>query len=110
MNASKPQNREQLLGTAPMLPLLLKMSLPAVAAQLVNLLYSMVDSIYIGHIPEIGTDALAGIGVTSSLIILIFFIPYVASGLAAIGKLFNSFCSTIADNDSFHSNTRKSFL
>ena len=88
MNASKPQNREQLLGTAPMLPLLLKMSLPAVAAQLVNLLYSMVDSIYIGHIPEIGTDALAGIGVTSSLIILISaFAQFVGGGGAPLASI-----------------------
>ena len=59
------------LGTERMLPLVLKMALPAVAAQFVNLLYSIVDRIYIGHIPGIGTDALAGVGVTTSLIILI---------------------------------------
>lgn len=54
-----------------MLPLIFRMALPAIAAQLVNLLYSIVDRIYIGHIPEIGTQALAGVGVTSSIIILI---------------------------------------
>ena len=59
------------LGTDRMLPLVFRMALPAVAAQIVNLLYSIVDRIYIGHIPGIGTDALAGIGVTSSVIILI---------------------------------------
>lgn len=62
---------EERLGTDRMLPLIFKMSLPAVAAQLVNLLYNIVDRIYIGHIPGIGTDALAGIGVTSAVIILI---------------------------------------
>ena len=62
---------EERLGTERMLPLVFKMALPAVAAQFVNLLYSIVDRIYIGHIPGIGTDALAGVGVTSSLIILI---------------------------------------
>ena len=40
-----------------MLPLIFRMALPAIAAQLVNLLYSIVDRIYIGHIPEIGTQA-----------------------------------------------------
>ena len=50
---------EERLGTERMLPLVFKMALPAVAAQFVNLLYSMVDRIYIGHIPGIGTDALA---------------------------------------------------
>ena len=62
---------EERLETDRMLPLIFKMSLPAVAAQLVNLLYNIVDRIYIGHIPGIGTDALAGIGVTSAVIVLI---------------------------------------
>ena len=62
---------EERLGTAPMLPLIFKMALPAVAAQLVNLLYNIIDRVYIGHIPQIGTDALAGVGVTSSIVILI---------------------------------------
>lgn len=62
---------EERLGTDRMLPLIFRMALPAIAAQLVNLLYNLVDRIYIGHIPEIGTNALAGVGVTSSIIILI---------------------------------------
>lgn len=62
---------EERLGTERILPLIFKMALPTVAAQLVNLLYSVVDRVYIGHIPGIGTDALAGVGVTTSLIILI---------------------------------------
>ena len=62
---------EERLGTDRMLPLVFRMALPAVAAQIVNLLYNIVDRIYIGHIPGIGTDALAGIGVTGSVIILI---------------------------------------
>lgn len=52
---------EERLGTERMLPLVFKMALPAVAAQFVNLLYSIVDRIYIGHIPGIGTDATAAI-------------------------------------------------
>ena len=62
---------EERLGIERMMPLVFKMALPAIAAQFVNLLYNLVDRIYIGHIPHIGTDALAGIGVTSSVIILI---------------------------------------
>lgn len=62
---------EEKLGTDRMLPLIFRMALPAIAAQLINLLYNIIDRIYIGHIPEVGTDALAGIGVTSSIIILI---------------------------------------
>lgn len=59
------------LGTDPMLRLIFRMALPAVAAQFVNLLYAIVDRVYIGHIPGIGTDALAGVGVTMSIVILI---------------------------------------
>lgn len=62
---------EERLGTDRMLPLVLRMALPAVAAQFVNLLYNIVDRIYIGHIPGTGTVALAGVGVTTSLVILI---------------------------------------
>lgn len=79
---------EERLGTDRMLPLIFRMAMPAVAAQLVNLLYSIVDRIYIGHIPGIGTDALAGIGVTSSIIILISAFSAIVGGggapLAAI--------------------------
>ena len=79
---------EERLGTERMLPLVFKMALPAVAAQFVNLLYSMVDRIYIGHIPGIGTDALAGVGVTTSLVILISSFSAIVGGggapLAAI--------------------------
>lgn len=62
---------EERLGTDPMLRLIFRMALSAVAAQFVNLLYAIVDRVYIGHIPGIGTDALAGVGVTMSIVILI---------------------------------------
>lgn len=79
---------EERLGSEPMLPLVFRMALPAVAAQLVNLLYSIVDRIYIGHIPGIGTDALAGVGVTISLVVLISSFSAIVGGggapLAAI--------------------------
>lgn len=79
---------EEKLGTEKMLPLILRMAFPAVAAQIVNLLYNIVDRIYIGHIPEIGTDALAGVGVTTSIIILISAFSAIVGGggapLAAI--------------------------
>lgn len=84
----KNNSYEERLGTDNMLSLVFKMALPAVAAQLVNLLYNLVDRIYIGHIPEIGTEALAGIGVTGSIIILISSFSAIVGGggapLAAI--------------------------
>ena len=62
---------DEKLGTERMLPLVFKMALPAVAAQLVNLLYGVIDKIYIGHIEGIGGEALAGVGITTSVILLI---------------------------------------
>lgn len=81
-------NREERLAKAKLIPLIFSMALPAILAQLINLLYNIVDKIYIGHIPGIGTDALAGIGVTHSIIILIAAFSQIVSGggapLAAI--------------------------
>ena len=62
---------DERLGSEKMLPLIFKMALPAVAAQLVNLLYGVIDRIYIGHIKGVGGEALAGVGITTSVIILI---------------------------------------
>ena len=47
------------------------MALPAVAAQLINVLYNIVDRIYIGHIPGYGDLALTGVGVTFPIITII---------------------------------------
>lgn len=51
--------------------LLLRLALPAVTAQLVNMLYNIVDRIYIGHIPDVGAAALTGVGVTFPVIMVI---------------------------------------
>ena len=52
----------QKLATAPVAPLLLKLAVPTILAQLVNLLYNIVDRIYIGHMPVVGDLALTGVG------------------------------------------------
>ena len=49
------------LGTEPIGKLLLRLALPTVAAQMINMLYNIVDRIYIGHIPDIGATALTGV-------------------------------------------------
>lgn len=59
------------LGTAPIGRLLASLAVPCIAAQIVNLLYNIIDRIYIGHIPEIGTAALTGVGVTFPIIMII---------------------------------------
>lgn len=58
-------------GTEKLGPLLFRMAMPMVAAQIVNLLYSIVDRIYIGHLPQVGTTALAGAGLCNTIIILV---------------------------------------
>lgn len=59
------------LGRDPIGPLLLRLALPTVCAQVVNLLYNIVDRIYIGQIPGEGKLALTGMGVTFPVITLI---------------------------------------
>ena len=59
------------MGTAPIGKLLFSLAVPAITAQVVNMLYNIVDRIYIGHIPEIGTAALTGVGITFPIITLI---------------------------------------
>lgn len=63
--------QENELGTKSIGKLLFSMAFPAVIAQIVNVLYNMVDRMYIGHIPETGADALTGVGVTMPLIMII---------------------------------------
>ena len=58
------------LGTAPIGKLMLKLALPTVVAQIVNLLYNIVDRIYIGHIEGVGADALTGVGLCLPMIMM----------------------------------------
>lgn len=59
------------LGTEPIGGLLAKLALPTVAAQLINMLYNIVDRIYIGHIPGEGAMALTGVGVCMPIIMVV---------------------------------------
>lgn len=69
------------LGTEPVGKLLLRLSLPAIAAQIVNLLYNLVDRVYIGHMPGNGDLALTGVGVCISVIMIVSaFSAFVSSG------------------------------
>lgn len=80
------------LGTEPIGRLLLKLAVPTVVAQLVNMLYNIVDRIYIGHMPGDGSLALTGVGVCLPLIMIISaFAALISSGGAprasiAMGK------------------------
>ena len=65
-----------------------KLAVPSVAAQFINLLYNIVDRIYIGHIPVIGGTALTGLGVTFPIITLISaFAAFAGQGGAPLASI-----------------------
>jgi putative MATE family efflux protein len=72
-------NRNTMLGTLPIPKLILKMAPPAIVAQLVNLLYNIVDRIYIGHIPQNGKDALTGVGLCTPVLMFVTAFAMLAS-------------------------------
>ncbi len=65
------KDNKEFLGTAPIGKLLLKLAIPTVVAQLINMLYNIVDRIYIGHIPNEGSLALTGVGVCMPIIMIV---------------------------------------
>ncbi len=65
------ENAKQDMGTGSVKKLMLQLAIPAVVAQIINLLYNIVDRIYIGHIPEIGGTALTGVGLFAPILMLI---------------------------------------
>lgn len=69
MKSSRQDMNSQLAG-AKILPLLIRLTIPITIAQLVNALYSIVDRMYIGHMPGVGTIALGGIGITFPIIMI----------------------------------------
>ena len=64
-------NDKEFLAKEPIGRLLVKLAVPTVAAQMINMLYNIVDRIYIGHIPASGSMALTGVGVCMPLIMII---------------------------------------
>ena len=79
------------LGQEPVGKLLLKLALPTVTAQIINMLYNIVDRIYIGHIPDIGDMALTGVGVCMPLIMIVTAFAAFAGygGAPRVGFLYN---------------------
>ena len=75
------EDKKAFLGTAPIGKLLLRLALPTVVAQLINMLYNVVDRIYIGHMPEEGDLALTGVGVCMPIIMIVSaFAALISSG------------------------------
>ena len=65
------QDKERRMGTEPIGRLMISMAVPSIVAQVINILYNIVDRIYIGHIEGVGMEALTGVGVTFPIITLI---------------------------------------
>ena len=65
------EQKNSQLGEGSVGKLMMKLAIPAIVAQLVNLLYNMVDRIYIGHIPETGDLALTGLGLCFPIIMIV---------------------------------------
>ena len=88
-NTNPLQSDRTFLATEPIGRLLAKLALPTVAAQMINMLYNIVDRIYIGHIPETGAMALTGVGVCMPLIMIISaFAALVGNGGAPRATIF----------------------
>lgn len=89
-NEQMPQTADRkFLGTDPIGKLLFRLALPTVAAQVINMLYNVVDRIYIGHIKDIGALALTGVGVCMPLIMIVTaFAALVSNGGAPRATIF----------------------
>ena len=82
-------DNKEMLGTAPIGKLLFKLALPTVVAQLINMLYNIVDRIYIGHMPGDGSLALTGVGVCMPIIMIISaFTALISSGGAPRASIY----------------------
>ena len=82
-------NGKEFLGTEPVKKLLFRLALPTVAAQIINMLYNVVDRIFIGHIEGYGNLALTGVGICMPIIMIVSaFAALVASGGAPRASIF----------------------
>lgn len=81
MARNHTKSKEQDLGRDSIGRLMFSLAVPAITAQVVNMLYNIVDRMYIGHIPETGAAALTGVGITFPIILLIM----AFSSLVAMG-------------------------
>lgn len=69
--AATDKTREERMATESIGKLMASMTLPAILAQIINILYSIIDRIYIGHMEGVGANALTGVGVTFCITVFI---------------------------------------
>lgn len=87
METSKVNSKEA-LGIDPITPLMVKLILPAMVAQIINLLYNIVDRYYISQIPDIGEIALTGVGVAAPILVIIAaFAAFAGNGSAPLASM-----------------------
>ncbi len=80
--------KEDIMGTEKISVLMTKMAIPSVIAQVINILYNIVDRIYIGHIPNASADALTGVGVAFPIVTFISaFSAFVGAGGAPLSAI-----------------------
>lgn len=83
------KNDNDLLADMPVVTAFFKLAIPAIAAQLINILYNLVDKMFIGRIPGVGKQALAGVGVTAPVILAVSaFAALVSMGGAPKASIF----------------------
>lgn len=88
MSTKSATSREQMLANESVPKLLAKLAIPAVMAQFINLLYNIIDRVYIGNIPETGALALTGLGLAFPIIILISaFAAFAGAGGAPLAAI-----------------------
>lgn len=103
-NSTETENNNDYLGTDSIAKLLFQLSVPAILAQIINLLYNLVDRVYIGHMPKDGALALTGVGICMPIIMIVSaFAALISNGGAprasmAMGKGDNDAAEKILGN------------
>ncbi len=88
MEDKAEMTREERMATAPIGKLMVSMTLPSILAQIINILYSIIDRIYIGHMEGVGADALTGVGVTFCITVFISaFSAFISNGAAPLAAI-----------------------
>ncbi|MCD7725029.1 MAG: MATE family efflux transporter [Clostridiales bacterium] len=88
MEETKTITREEKMATQSIGKLMVSMTLPSILAQVIHILYSIIDRVYIGHMEGVGANALTGVGVTFCITIFISaFAAFVSSGAAPLAAI-----------------------
>ncbi len=86
--AATAKTREERMATESIGKLMASMTLPAILAQMINILYSVIDRIYIGHMEGVGANALTGVGVTFCITMFISaFSAFISNGAAPLAAI-----------------------